>query len=62
VNAHRPSTAQSISRGSRKPSSSLDSGAEKPSASSEASVVVQATVAVAVRAMRSRLAASASSK
>ena len=37
MNAHRPSTAQSISRGSRKPSSSVDSGT--PHAYSEGSVL-----------------------
>jgi len=61
VNAHRPTIAQSISSGSVKPRMRRERAPEKASASSEAIVVVQATVAVAVCAMRSRRAPSESS-
>ena len=62
VNAHSPTIAQSISPASLWPSTKRDSGAANTTASSDATVVVQATVAVAVRAIRVRRAWSESVK
>ncbi len=52
VKAHNPRIAQSISSGSEKPSTSSDSGPASATAINDTTVVVQATVAVAVRAIR----------
>jgi hypothetical protein len=62
VNAHIPRIAQSIRSGSRVPRISCDSSAEKASATRAATVVVQATAAVTVRAIRARRCSSRSVK